>query len=417
MWEPIINERREKVHIRKKIDCIYTSLENKIKDIDDFGLYMGKSGICLFLYYYQIMNKKKQIDIESIVDTLIDDSAKYEIRGYTDLTFYSEMALFMCHLYERKQININLDDHFSNIDDFLYKGMVLLLSDIKEYGCVNGAISIGMYFLYRYILGSEEHGKYLDSFIELLSKIAVKKDNTFEWISIIDSGTFEKGYNLGIAHGIPGILLFLRKLYLMNIKKEVVANLIVKTSNFLLSQKHSLKTQKSFFFNVCSQSSVSPNSGHDSRLALCYGDLSVGYSLFMVSSILGIERPDLNEIALDILINTTNRTNLDDINVVDAGLCHGTSGLAHMYNRLYHQSNQLKFRESALFWYKETIKMSKFENEYAGYRLPYYLKESEKEICERHNLSFLTGIAGTGLSLLSAIYPIEPCWDMCLLLS
>lgn len=41
----------------------------------------------------------------------------------------------------------------------------------------------------------------------------------------------------------------------------------------------------------------------------------------------------------------------------------------------------------------------------------------KKKLCEIHNLSFLTGIAGIGLALLSAIYPITPSWDECLLLS
>lgn len=99
--------------------------------------------------------------------------------------------------------------------------------------------------------------------------------------------------------------------------------------------------------------------------------------------------------------------------IVDAGLC----SIAHIYNRLYHQTNELRFKNAALYWYQESIKMAKYENKYAGYKLPYYLGKSEKKLCEIHNLSFLTGIAGIGLALLSAIYPITPSWDECLLLS
>jgi lantibiotic modifying enzyme len=415
MWKSIINEKKEQVNIHDKIDDIYEILMKKMNEIKNFDLYMGKSGICLFFAYYQTMNKQRPNNIEDVVESLINDAIqyKYRVSSYRELTFYSEMAWFLCHLHERKLIYIELNDYFSDIDDSLYEGMIILLnSKEKEYGCINGAISVGVYFYYRYILGCEKCKKYLERFVDLLKKIAVEKDNTMKWISIIDYGTYEQGYNLGLAHGISGILLFLRKLYLANIKKDAVSDIIIKASNFLLLQKHSLKTHKSFFYDVCKDSF-----GRDSRLGWCYGDMSVGYSLFMISSLDGIERQDVKENAFDILVNTTERTNLSDIGIVDAGLCHGTSGIAHIYNRLYRQTSETKFKDAALYWYKETIKMAKYDNEYAGYRLPYYLAESEKEFRELHNLSFLTGIAGTGLSLLSAIYPIEPSWDMCLLLS
>ena len=413
MWEPIINEQQEQVIILNKIDKIYKSLIKRINKINDFDLYMGKSGICLFFAYYQTMNKRCENNINDIVVSLIEDATQYKITDYKGVAFYSEMAWCLCHLYERKLIDIDVHDFFSDIDESLYEGMIILLNN-KEYGCINGAISMGMYFYYRYRLGCEQCKEYLELFIDLLRNIAVEKDNTLEWISVIDYETFEQGYNLGIAHGIPGILLFLRKLYLENIKNDVIADIIIKTSNFLLSQKHSLKTHKSFFYDISGKTK-----GRDSRLGWCYGDMSVGYSLFMTSSLGEIERKDVNDNSLDILVNTTERTVLSDIGIgiVDAGLCHGTSGIAHIYNRLYQQTKELKFRNAALFWYKETIKMAKYDSEYAGYRLPYYLKESEKGLFELANLSFLTGIAGTGLSLLSAIYPIEPSWDMSLLLS
>jgi hypothetical protein len=416
MWKSIISEQKERANINDKIDNIYKTLTKRMNKTKGFDLYMGKSGICLFFSYYQTINKQSpNNNIEDIVASLVSDATqyKYKVSSCRELTFYSEIAWFLCHLYERKLIDIDLNDYFSDIDDSLYEGMIMLLnSKEKEYGCINGAISIGMYFYYRYILRSEKCKKYLEHFIDLLKKTAIEKDNTMKWISVIDYGTYEQGYNLGIAHGIPGILLFLRKLYLINVKKDVVYDIIIKASNFLLSQKHSLKTHKSFFYNVCTDSF-----GRDSRLGWCYGDMSVGYSLFMISSLDGIKRQNVKENAFDILVNTTERTNLSDIGVVDAGLCHGTSGIAHIYNRLYRQTSEIKFRDAALYWYKETIKMAKYGMEYAGYRLPYYLAESEKELREIHNLSFLTGIAGTGLSLLSAIYPIEPSWDMCLLLS
>lgn len=413
MWKPIVNEQFEKKHINNKINEIYVILLKKMRETNRFDLYMGKAGFFLFCSYYQTLSNECQNDFESSIISLVDNAGQYEIANYKELTFYAELVWLLCHLYEKKQINIDFDGYFSDIDNFLYDGMVLLLNE-KEYGCVNGAISIALGFYYRYILGDIECKKYLELFVDILKKISIEKDNTIEWISVIDYGTYEQGYNLGIAHGIPGVLLFLRKLYLQNIKKDLVSDIIIKATNFLLLQKHSLETNKSFFYNICSSSS---GSGHDTRLGWCYGDMSVGYSLYNISCLEGLERNDVKEIALEILLNTTLRTHLADIGIVDAGLCHGATSVAHIYNRLYHHTNELKFKKAALYWYKESIKMAKYEKGYAGYKLPYYLGESEKKLCELHNLSLLTGVAGIGLALLSAIYPIEPSWDMCLLLS
>jgi len=412
MWKPIINEHNELVYISEKLDNIYLALTKKINTINRFYLYSGKAGACLFLVYYQAMKKQRQNDIQDIVETIIEDTVQYRIKNLQDITLYAETAWFLCHLYERRLIDIDVDEYFSAIDKSLYEGMIMLLNK-NEYGFFNGAISIGLYFYNSYLLGNENCKKYLEHFVDLLYNTRIEKDNTIGWTDIINYETNERGYNLGIAHGIPGVLLFLKKLYHANIKRDIVAELIIKASNFLLLQKHSLKTHKSFFHNTYSEFS----SGSDTRLGWCYGDLSVGYALLAVSSLNGIERKDVKENALDILINTTGRTNVRDSRTIDAGLCHGAAGIAHIYNRLYHQTSEPEFRNAAMYWYKETIKMAKYDSEYAGFRFPHSLEEPERDFLEMYNLSFLAGISGVGLSLLSAVYPIEPSWDMCLLLS
>lgn len=411
MWNPIICEEKERIYIHNKIEDIYIYLTKRINKIKEFDLYMGKSGIGLFFTYYQIINNQRKNITENVVVSLVDNATKSKIKNFKDIISFAEMAWFICHLHERKLIYIDVNDYFSDIDEALNEAMILLLNE-KEYGCINGAISIGLYFYYRYILGSEKCKFFLENLVDEFQKTAIQQDKTINWISIIDYETYEQGYNLGIAHGIPGIMLFLRKLFLVNIKKDAISDMLIRASNFLLQQKHSLNTNKFFFYSACTDSY-----GYNMKQGWCYGDLSVGYTLFLVSSLEGIERQIIKESALDIIVNTTKRTNLSDIGVIDASLCHGTSGIAHIYNRLYCQTNESEFRNAALYWYKETIKMAIDDKEYAGYILLNYSSEDEKELLDLQNLSFITGIAGIGLSLLSAIYPIEPSWDACLLLS
>ena len=410
MWSPIMSLNEDKDLVKEFTDRIYNVL---IEEISPFNVYMGRGGIYLYLLFYKLSNKENIENLDEILEAITNSASLYKIENYQQLTFYAEIGWLICFLYDKKNIDLDLNAYLGDIDESLYESMIFLLSK-NEYGLVNGAISIGQYFHYRYILGHESSLKSLEVFVEYLSKISNEKERSMDWISIVDYGLLKKGNNLGIAHGMPGIILFLEKLYKLNIRKKMIENILIKTTNFLLSQKHSLATHKSYFYDVNSEA---PQTGRDSRLAWCYGDLSVGYSLYKVSRIEGMERPAVEHEALDILMNTVTRTDLKEISVVDGGLCHGTSGLAHIYNRLYQDSKIDIFKDAALFWYKETFKMSKYNNEFVGFGIPYYLSEKEKEINREYNTSFLTGIAGIGLSLLSAIYDVEPEWDNYLLLS
>lgn len=413
MWNPIISLNADKDFVKEFTDRIYNALIKHIEDISPFNVYMGRGGIYLYLLFYNLSSKENIENLDGFLEGITNSASQSEIENYQQLTFYAEIGWLICFLYDKKIIDIDLNAYLGEIDDSLCEGMIFLLNE-REYGLVNGAISIGQYFHYRYILGHRPSLKYLEQFTEQLSRISNEKEETMDWISIVDYGLLSKGNNLGIAHGMPGIILFLEKLYKLNIKKKLIENILIKATNFLLSQKHSLENHKSYFYDVNSEA---PQTGRDSRLAWCYGDLSVGYSLYKVSRITGIERPSIEREALDILLNTVTRTDLKEISVVDAGLCHGTSGLAHIYNRLYQDSKINIFKDAALFWYKETFKMSKYNNEFVGFGIPYYLSDKEKEINREYNTSFLTGITGIGLSLLSAIYNVEPEWDKYLLLS
>jgi lantibiotic modifying enzyme len=99
--------------------------------------------------------------------------------------------------------------------------------------------------------------------------------------------------------------------------------------------------------------------------------------------------------------------------VRDAGICHGTAGIAHIFNRLYRTTKQYRFQEAANYWCLETLKMSKFEDGFAGYKTWHTEEYGGWQPCN----NLLEGIAGIGLSLLSFVMPEDPAWDECLLLS
>jgi lantibiotic modifying enzyme len=147
------------------------------------------------------------------------------------------------------------------------------------------------------------------------------------------------------------------------------------------------------------------------RLAWCYGDLGVAVTLWRAG--ITLNREDIKIFADKVLIDTTQRKNLNQNFIVDAGLCHGTAGIAHIYNRMYNYTKVERYKETSLYWIKQTLKMAKHHDGLAGFKVwrPIDLGGIQNDP------GLLEGVAGIGLALISAVYRIEPKWDECLLLS
>jgi hypothetical protein len=45
----------------------------------------------------------------------------------------------------------------------------------------------------------------------------------------------------------------------------------------------------------------------------------------------------------------------DQAGVADAALCHGPTGVAHIFNRIYHSDNDPKCMNAALMWFERAL--------------------------------------------------------------
>jgi hypothetical protein len=78
--------------------------------------------------------------------------------------------------------------------------------------------------------------------------------------------------------------------------------------------------------------------------------------------------------------------------VRDAALCHGASGLAHVYARWFHATGERVFRDAARIWIARALAMPR-----------------PIEPC------LLEGAVGLGLALLAALGGEVPRWDRLML--
>jgi hypothetical protein len=97
--------------------------------------------------------------------------------------------------------------------------------------------------------------------------------------------------------------------------------------------------------------------------------------------------------------------------VIDAGLCHGAAGLAHLFNRVHQASGDEALRSAARAWIGHTLDYRKPGQGSAGFLIYGPRPESPRELGWIADDSFLAGTAGIGLALLAAITPVEPRWD------
>jgi lantibiotic modifying enzyme len=199
----------------------------------------------------------------------------------------------------------------------------------------------------------------------------------------------------------------LSKIYKQGIEKEKTLELLNGSVKYLLNQQ--LDSQK--FYSTFPSWVAEDVNPANSRLAWCYGDLGIGIALWLSGN--NTENKQRKDQAVEILLKTTQRKSIQDTGVVDTGLCHGSAGIAHIYNRMYKYTDRNEFKDAAEFWFNKTLEMAVHENTLSGFKA----YRTEEYGGPYEDFGFLEGIAGIGLTLISAVSDIEPAWDECLLLS
>jgi hypothetical protein len=103
---------------------------------------------------------------------------------------------------------------------------------------------------------------------------------------------------------------------------------------------------------------------------------------------------------------------------MDAGLCHGAFGNAHIFRRLYGATRDDCFLEAALRWVRAGFAMRREGLGLAGFRAwsPVRSDEPQRDpwVAEP---GLLEGICGIGLVLLGLISSVEPKWDEALMVN
>jgi lantibiotic modifying enzyme len=226
-----------------------------------------------------------------------------------------------------------------------------------------------------------------------------------EWLPPWQRETMPGGcYNLGVAHGVPGVLGMLAAARREGFEDPRLPRLAEGLVRWLLGRRRG--RDDSVFPSVW----VPGRPADPTRTAWCYGD--PGIAAVLLSAARSFGRADWETEALD-LARLSARRSEQAAQTVDAGLCHGTAGLAHLFNRFYQATGDPELGEAALAWTRRTLDIRRPGEGIAGYRS--YLPSEKSDGGWSTQPGLLIGAAGVGLALLAAVSEVEPAWDRMLL--
>ena len=365
------------------------------------GLHSGTGGIILFYAYWaKFLNEDSYSDkLMKILEFSINNFEKKEA-PFNLFRGLGGLGWVIAHLKKKNFIDADLDIVLKLIDESI---MTIMLSQIrnKNYDFLHGALGGLLYLMERY--NAEDINDYFLLIIKELKNESLTDDGNFLLIDNRKSEKGKTGFNLGLAHGIPGFIALLSIAIKEGTNLKEMKTLIKKNVAWLLQQKRGVNDSSIYPHRI-------PYGDKDfGQIGWCFGDLGVASSLYLAGETLNIE--EWKTEAIDTFrFNSPIRHNIR--NIMDAAICHGAISPAHLFNRIYQKTKIEIFKETSQFWYKEVFRYKSFRDGHVGfksYNVPQnkYLK----------NLDLLSGLTGIGLSLISSISNIEPEWDRCLLLS
>jgi lantibiotic modifying enzyme len=404
-WEAITTDKNVLTKIEEISKIVSTNTHSQKDPIE--SIFGGYAGNTLYMYYASVFHQNT--DYRTQADEMLESLVgQLSFKQYSYCNGLAGVGWLLCHLQTNQLIDPQ-DNIFEEVDSLLVQDMLKQLK-VGKYDYLHEGLGLTHYLLHQLPNPTIQEG--LEEVVELLMQ--QNKATTTEdayWYAVLnplrkpDEAT-HIGVNLSLSHGLTSIAFILAELYKKDIATETTKNLLLKLLHYIWSCQ--LDTSFACCFPNVIEENVPPT---HSRLAWCYGDVGMGIALWQVAKMIGHEGYQAK--AIDVLLHSTKRRNIVENYVLDAGLCHGSAGLLHIYNRMYQHTGIEAFKETALYWLQVTLDKATFEDGLAGFKT-YYASAPTNW---RNEVGILEGVAGIGLVLMAATSTIEPAWDEMLLLS
>jgi lantibiotic modifying enzyme len=410
-WQPIF-AGQEAARATAAIDSNAGALAEwpSFPEDDPFGasLATGEAGLALFFSYLDRARpgaRYADLAAERLERAIDRVAASFHRPGLYQ--GFVSIAWTVEHLRDRQ----DEDDPNEEIDRALFE----LLARTPWYDghdLTSGLAGLGAYALERW--PGATASACLARVCQRLEELAVPQEvglawPTAEWnLYPEERQRFPHGMiNLGVAHGVPGVLPVLAQAAAVGAAPESARALLRGAVAWLLSRKLPAGGESVFPDAWGPGAELRP-----ARAGWCYGDPGIAATLWVTARVAG--EPAWEAEALS-LAHTAARRPPETGGVRDACLCHGAAGLGHLFNRLYQATGDPELLAAARTWMERALDLREPGRGVAGFVT--WGPDATGAMDWRDDPSLLTGAAGVALALLAATTSVEPAWDRVLLLS
>jgi hypothetical protein len=213
--------------------------------------------------------------------------------------------------------------------------------------------------------------------------------------------------DLGVAHGMAGAIALLGTICAVGVERDAARRLLDGAVSWVLA--HPVETEAGPTFPVWLAPGVQPVRA---RCGWCYGDPGIAAALLVAAR--GVRADDWEKTAVALACRSADRRP-EETGVVDACFCHGTAGLAHIYNRLHQATGEPKLRRAAVYWLERTLDFYRSARAQGGSWVQGSADPAETQPWT--GIGMMEGAAGVALVLLAATTSVEPLWDRMFLVS
>lgn len=366
------------------------------------GLLDGDMGRVLFLIEYARFTGSKK-EINALKKDISRAFSQVELFAH-DTSFTSGILGFLAFLdyyntFSGDQLELEPETELT-LQQLVFSRLAAELQQKENYEYMAGAVAAG-----HYLLNRDKTNPIIDDLITFFDSKKVVSPEGICWYEPDDlygQARRPNTCNLGTAHGILPVILFLAKCVFAGIREPLCRNLVAESIRYIENNRLG-EPGLAFMYPAFVENGRPKTSRH----GWCYGDLGIAMLYLQCGEML--QDDSLKKRALDIARFSSNLKNVRTARTEDASICHGTGGLYLQYLILNRHFNHHDLAATALYWKNKTIAYSKYDDGPGGYMVPTLMGM-------QGNPGFLGGAAGIGLCFLYEMNGGQAPWLRFLLL-